>query len=177
MAMTVKPWQWGNVPGHEIATPVKGEVVAKLIKAAKRPLLIVGGKALEEKWGNKLLIDFVVELARAGIPVVATAHAYSALKERGVEPAAIMTVADVTNRLQDPNWSIDGKGSHDLVMYVGISYQLQSQMLSTLKHFATHLRTLSLDRYFHPNATFSMPNLRQEEWEQVLNNVIKVLRG
>ncbi|MHC1627523.1 MAG: CO dehydrogenase/acetyl-CoA synthase complex subunit epsilon [Candidatus Nezhaarchaeales archaeon] len=177
MAMTVKPWQWGNVPGHEMATPIKGEVVAKLIKAAKRPLLIVGGKALEEKWGDKLLIDFVAELAQAGIPVVVTAHAYKALKERGVEPAAIMTVADVTNRLQDPNWSIDGKGSHDLVMYVGISYQLQSQMLSTLKNFATHLRTLSLDRYFHPNATFSMPNLRQEEWEQVLNNVIKVLKG
>jgi len=177
MAMTVKPWQWGNVPGHELATPIKGEVVAKLIKAAKRPLLIVGGKALEEKWGDKLLIDFVAELAQAGIPVVATAHAYKALKERGVEPAAIMTVADVTNRLQDPNWSINGKGSHDLVMYVGISYQLQSQMLSTLKNFATHLRTLSLDRYFHPNATFSMPNLRQEEWEQVLNNVIKVLKG
>ncbi len=177
MAMTAKPWQWGNVPGHEMATPIKGEVVAKLIKAAKRPLLIVGGKALEEKWSDKLLIDFVAELAQAGIPVVATAHAYKALKERGVEPAAIMTVADVTNRLQDPNWSIDGKGSHDLVMYVGISYQLQSQMFSTLKNFATHLRTLSLDRYFHPNATFSMPNLRQEEWEQVLNNVIKVLKG
>jgi acetyl-CoA decarbonylase/synthase complex subunit epsilon len=177
MAMTVKPWQWGNVPGHEMATPVKGDVVAKLIKGAKRPLLVVGGEALREKWGGKLLIDFVAELAKAGVPVVATAHTYKALRERGVEPAAIMTVADVTNRLQDPSWSVDGKGVHDLAIFVGISYQLQSQMLSTLKHFATHLRTISLDRYFHPNATFSMPNLKQDEWEQVLNNVIQVVRG
>ena len=177
MAMTTKPWQWGNVHGHDMATPIKGEVVAKLIKAAKRPLLIVGGTALTEKWKDKLLIDFVAELAKTGIPVVATAHSYKALVERGAEPVAVMTVADVTNRLQDPNWSVDGKGKHDLVMYVGVAYQLQSQMLSTLRHFATHLRTLSLDRYFHPNATFSMPNLRHEEWEEVLNNVIKVLKG
>lgn len=177
MAMTVKPWQWGNVPGHEIATPVRGDVAAKLIKAAKRPLLVVGGAALKEKWGNKLLIDFVAELAKIGIPVVATAHTYKALKERGVEPAAIMTVADVTDRLQDPNWSIDGKGPHDLVIYVGVSYQLQSQMLSALKHFATYLRTISLDRYFHPNATYSMPNLREDEWEQALNNVIAILKS
>jgi len=177
MAMTVKPWQWGNVPGHEMASPVKGDVVAKLIKGAKRPLLVVGGEALREKWGDKPLIDFVAELAKAGIPVVATAHTHKALKERGVEPAAIMTVVDVTNRLQDPSWSIDGKGAHDLAIFVGISYQLQSQMLSTLKHFATHLRTISLDRYFHPNATFSMPNLKQDEWEQVLNNVVQVVRG
>ncbi|MDH5815364.1 MAG: CO dehydrogenase/acetyl-CoA synthase complex subunit epsilon [Candidatus Nezhaarchaeota archaeon] len=177
MAMTVKPWQWGNVPGHEMATPVKGDVVAKLVKAAKRPLLIVGGASLKEKLGGKLLIDFAAELAKAGIPTVATAHVYKALKDRGVEPAAIMTVADVTNRLQDPNWSVDGKGPHDLVIYMGVSYQLQSQMLSTLKHFATHLRTLSLDRYFHPNATYSLPNLKEDEWEQVLNNVIALLKS
>jgi acetyl-CoA decarbonylase/synthase complex subunit epsilon len=177
MAMTVKPWQWGNVPGHEMATPVKGDVVAKLIKSAKKPLLVVGGEALREKWSDRLLIDFVAELAKVGIPVVATAHTYKALRERGVEPAVIMTVVDVTNRLQDPSWSIDGKGAHDLAIFIGISYQLQSQMLSTLKHFATHLRTISLDRYFHPNATFSMPNLKQDEWEQVLNNVVQVVRG
>ncbi|MDI9619503.1 MAG: CO dehydrogenase/acetyl-CoA synthase complex subunit epsilon [Candidatus Nezhaarchaeota archaeon] len=177
MAMTVKPWQWGNVPSHEMATPVKGEVVPKLMKAAKRPLLITGGEALKEKWGDKPLIDFVAEVAKIGIPVIATADSYKALRDRGVEPAAIMSVADVTNRLQDPAWSIDGKGSYDLVMYVGISYQLQSQMLSTLKNFATHLKTMSLDRYFHPNATFSLPNLKQDEWEQVLNNVVKALKS
>ncbi|MCS7139832.1 MAG: CO dehydrogenase/acetyl-CoA synthase complex subunit epsilon [Candidatus Nezhaarchaeota archaeon] len=175
MAMVVKPWQWGNVPGHEMATPVKGDVVAKLIKASKRPLVVVGGAALKEKWGDKLLIDFVAELAKAGMPVIATAHVYKALRDRGVEPAAIMSLADITNRLQDPAWSIDGKGPHDLIIYVGILYQFQSQMLSTLKSF-TNLRTLSLDRYFQPNATFSMPNLRQEEWEQALNNVLTVLK-
>lgn len=176
MAMTVKPWQWGNVPGHEMATPVKGDVVAKLIKNAKRPLLIVGGAALKDAWSGKPLIDFVAEIAKIGLPVVATAHTCKALRDRGVEPTTIMTVADVTNRLQDPAWSVDGKGPHDLVIFIGLSYQLQSQMLSVLKNFAPHLRTLSLDRYFHPNATFSIPNLSQEEWEQVLNNVIKVLK-
>jgi acetyl-CoA decarbonylase/synthase complex subunit epsilon len=50
-------------------------------------------------------------------------------------------------------------------------------MLSTLKHFATHLKTVSLDRYYQPNADFSFPNLDEKTWIQNLDTVVGTLRS
>jgi len=174
----VTPWEIGNIFGPKTAMASKGEVVGRLIKAAKRPLIVVGAKILEEELGGKSLLSYVVELSKksGGIPVVATAHTLKPLLESGLQPAAAMGMVEITDRLRDRNWSLDGKGPHDLAIFVGITYQLQSQMLSTLKHFATHLKTVSLDRYYHPNADFSFPNLDEKIWIQDLDKVLGTLR-
>jgi len=174
------PWQFGNVPGPKKATAIDGKVAGRLIKVAKRPLIIVGAEAMSTPIGNgKMLIDYVIELAKiTKAPVVATSNTLKAFLEREFQPTAVMASIEVTDRLRDPNWSIDGSDKpHDLVIYVGITYQLQSQLLSTIKNFATHLRSLSLDRYYHPNATFSFPNLAEDRWVENLNMILKVLSG
>jgi acetyl-CoA decarbonylase/synthase complex subunit epsilon len=169
----VTPWQIGNIFGPKTAVAPKGEVVGRLMKAAKRPLIVAGAKILEERLDGKSLLSYVVELSKAGgIPVVATAHTLKPLLESSLRPAAAMGMVEITDRLRDRNWSLDGKDPHDLAIFVGISYQLQSQMLSTLKHFATHLRTVSLDRYYQPNADFSFPNLDEKAWIQNLDSVV-----
>lgn len=173
----ILPWQYGNIFGPKVALAAKGEVVGKMMKAAKKPVIIVGAQALEENVGDRVLLDYVVELSKnAGIPLVATAHTLKPLLERGFNPAAIMGVVEVTDRLRDPNWSLDGKGSHDLAVLVGIRYELESQMLSTIKHFATHMKTISLDRYFHPNADWSFPNLKEKDWAENLNKLMEVFK-
>jgi len=168
----IAPWQIGNIPGPKRATPLKGEVAARLIRASERPLLAVGSLASEIRVGDELLIDLVAKLG-GKIPVVATADVLKGLLERGCDPAASMGVVDLTNRLTDLTWSVNGKGPHDLAIFLGIPYPLQSQMLSTLKHFATNLRTISLDRFFQPNADFSFPNLGEEEWREEILKVLK----
>lgn len=171
---TVVSWESGNVFGPKTANPVKGEVIGRLIKAAKRPLLIVGAKILEEELNGKPMLNYVVELSKSGqIPMVATAHTPKPLSNSGLQPVTLGLV-EVTDRLRDSSWSLDGKGPHDLVIFAGITYRLQSQMLSTLKHFAAHLKTVSLDRYYQPNADFSFPNLDQKVW---VENLGKVMEG
>jgi len=173
----VTPWQIGNIFGPKTAVAPKGEVVGRLMKAAKRPLIVAGAKILEERLDGKSLLSCVVELSKAGgIPVVATAHTLKPLLESSLRPAAAMGMVEITDRLRDRNWSLDGKDPHDLAIFVGISYQLQSQMLSTLKHFAPHLKTISLDRYYHPNADFSFPNLDEKTWIQTLDKVVETLK-
>jgi len=175
---TVTPWEKGNIFGPKTAMAPKGEVVGRLMKAAKRPLIVVGAKILEEELDGKSLLSYVVELSKCGgIPVVATAHTPKPLFESGLQSAASMGMVEITDRLRDRNWSLDGKGPHDLAIFVGITYQLQSQMLSTLKHFATHLKTVSLDRYYHPNADFSFPNLDEKTWIQNLDMVVGTLKS
>ena len=171
---TVVPWETGNVFGPKTAMPIKGEVVGRLTKAAKRPLLIVGAKILEEELNGKPMLNYVAELSKtARIPLIATAHTQKPLSNTGVQ-AVTMGLVEITDRLRDSTWSLDGKGPHDLVIFAGITYRLQSQMLSTLKHFAAHLKTVSLDRYYQPNADFSFPNLDQKVW---VENLDKVLQG
>jgi acetyl-CoA decarbonylase/synthase complex subunit epsilon len=87
-----------------------------------------------------------------------------------------MGLVEITDRLRDSGWSLDGKGPPDLVIFAGITYRLESQMLSTLKHFATHLKTVSLDRYYQPNADFSFLNLDQKVWVENLDKVLQVLK-
>jgi acetyl-CoA decarbonylase/synthase complex subunit epsilon len=49
-----------------------------------------------------------------------------------------------------------------------------SQGLSTLKHVAPHLKTLTLCKFFHSNADASFPNMKDEEWLKYLEKLAKV---
>lgn len=173
---TVVPWETGNVFGPRIAVPAKGEVVGRLVKAAKRPLLVVGAKILEEQLNGRSFVSYVIELSRTGrIPVIATAHTVKPLSGSGLQPV-LMGLVEITDRLRDSGWSLDGKGTHDLVLFAGITYRFESQMLSTLKHFAPHLKTVSIDRYYQPNADFSFLNLDQKVWIENLDKLMQVLK-
>ena len=175
---TVMPWEKGNIFGPKTAMASKGEIVGRLMKAAKKPLIVVGARILEEEFEGRSLLSYVVELSKSGgIPVVATAHTLKPLSNSGLQPAAAMGMVEITDRLRDRKWSLDGKDPHDLAVLLGITYQLQSQMLSTLKHFATHLKTVSLDRYYQPNADFSFPNFDEKTWIQNLDKVVGTLRS
>jgi acetyl-CoA decarbonylase/synthase complex subunit epsilon len=174
---TVIPWEKGNIFGPKTAMVSKGDIVGRLIKSAKRPLLIVGAKILEGEISGKPMLNYVIELSNAAnIPVVATAHTLKPLVENGLRSPVAMGMVEITDRLRDPNWSLDGKGAHDVVILVGITYQLQSQMLSTLKNFAAHLKTISLDRYYTPNADWSFPNLDEKSWTEDLGRLMKAIK-
>lgn len=177
--MSVKPWQISNIPGPKTASVLKsGEAAAKIIKRAKRPILIVGARIVKETAAGEPLVKYVVELAKLGIPVVATAHSRKILLENGVKPVATMPLINITNMLKDPEWrGFDGNGGYTHAIFFGITYYLQSQMLSALKHFAPKLVTISLDKEYHPNATWSFPNLSDEEWKEALDKLVSALKG
>lgn len=173
------PYETGNIPGPQMAlSPDKAPMVyASLTKRAKNPLLIVGKYVLEVELGGKKLIDYAIEIAKKrDIPVVATAHTLKGFLERNF-PAISMGLVDIVNRLQDPKFTVDPKRPppHDLVLFLGITYQFASQGLSTLKHFAPHLKTVTLCKWYHPNADWSFPNMKDDEWKTKLEEFIKAL--
>jgi acetyl-CoA decarbonylase/synthase complex subunit epsilon len=111
-------------------------------------------------------IDFIIELAKASkVPVVATAHMVGEFTKRGYQPAAFMNALEIGQRVRDPSWlGLDGKGHPDLVIMVGMPYYLQALILSSMKHFAPTLKTMTLDNMFHAHASWSFPNASLEEW-------------
>ena len=64
-----------------------------------------------------------------------------------------------------------GEGQHDLAIFAGVKYYLEAQMLSTLKHFAPHIKTISLTRGHQPNANQSLPNLSEKKMGEFLAEV------
>jgi acetyl-CoA decarbonylase/synthase complex subunit epsilon len=85
---------------------------------------------------------------------------------------------DIGNRLVDPAWQgIDGKGQPDLALFIGLPYYMESLILSGLKHFATGLKTITLDNMYHAHASWSFPNASLDEWANNLRQMTSKFRS
>jgi acetyl-CoA decarbonylase/synthase complex subunit epsilon len=170
-----EPWQTAEVSGPKKASVItKPEVVVAMIKKAKHPILVVGHKAAETDLEDRKLIDFIVDFVqKTKIPVVATAHTVSEFLKRSYRPAGWMPAVDIGNRLADSEWKgIDGKGPHDLALFVGLPYYMELTILSGLKHYAPHVKTVTLDNVYHSHASWSFPNISTKDWVENLKVII-----
>ena len=171
-------WQKAEIAGPKKALLItKPVVVATMIKKAKRPILVVGHSVVDKVTNEKAVIDLVIQLAQKGkIPVVATAHIVGEFLKRDYKPASWMPSVDIANRLVDGEWlGLDGKGQYDLALFIGLPYYMTWILLNSLKHFAPSTKTVSLDKTYQPNASWSFSNLAVEDWVQNLEEIIAKL--
>ena len=171
-----------NIPGPDTGEVVSPEVVGRYISRARRPLLVVGSEILRDEF----FIQIAIDIGKKGIPIAATGHSIRGFVERGYDggedgdgvSVRYYNLHELTNCLRDPNWrGLDGQGSYDVVIFFGIVYYYASQMLSCIKNFAIEplIRTVSIDRYYHPHARMSFRNIppnREEEYKALLKRVV-----
>jgi len=170
---TAEPWQRAEIAGPSKAFVIpKPDVFVAMVKRAKRPILIAGHKVVEVTEGEPY-IDSIIRIAKAAnMPLVATAHTVGEFIKRGFQPTAWMPAVDITSRLEDPSWKgFDGMGQYDLAIFTGIPYYMEWLMLSALKHFALNLKTISLDRFYQPQASWSFPNVSLKDWKTYLETI------
>jgi len=180
MSVKAEPWQTAEIAGPKKALILlKPEVVVAMVKRAKRPILIVGHQAVLDYSDDVKMIDYAISLGKtAGIPLIATAHVASEFVKRDFQPTAWMSAMDIGNRLKDSSWNgLDGKGQYDLALFMGLPYYLEFVILAGLKHFSTKLKTISLDRYYNPHATWSFPNLSVKDWNENIKIIVNKLGG
>ncbi len=165
----VIPWQPTVIAGPKQALLVTPETAEMMLKKAKRPLIVMGPLVKDSP-----VMSLAVQIAEKwNIPIVSTADMFKTLNEADVESKSY-GVVEIVNLLKDPDWEgINGEGQHDLVLFIGVIYYIGSQGLSTLKHFAPHLKTLTLCKFFHSNADASFPNMEDEEWIRYLEKLAK----
>ena len=152
---------------------------ADFIKKAKRPLLVIGPLLLASTADGKLLLEYALDIAKAaGIPICATAQTKGKVVELGVKPDSVYDVVEIANALKDPDWQgVKKEGNHDLVILFGIRSDLGNQSLSTLKHFAPHLKTMTLCKHYFPHANYSLPNFKKDaKWQEFLESLIANLK-
>jgi acetyl-CoA decarbonylase/synthase complex subunit epsilon len=178
MGARTEPWQTAEIAGPKKALLIlKPEVVVAMVKRAKRPILIVGHLATQTDSEYGKMINYTIRMNKtAGVPVVTTAHTINEFIKKGFQPNASMSAMDIGNRLQDPSWKgLDGKGVYDLALFMGLPYYMEFVILSALKHFSQNLKTMSLDRYYTPHATWSFPNLKIADWRESFEIILSKL--
>lgn len=159
------PFDRANIPGPKTARPTKADIAGKLIAKARRPLLILGTAAADNK-----VLESVRIMADKGIAIAATGSSMNALKAAGIN-ATYVNLHALVSYLKDTNWKgFDGKGNYDTAIFLGHTYYHASQLMSTLKHF-TDIKIISIDRHYHPNASQSFGNLKNEDFIAALAEV------
>ena len=166
--------------GTKSARTIKdGAKYAAIVRKAERPLLIVGPRCMADSLNGRSVLDWALEVARAGnIPICATAHTKKELLEKGYTPECSYDIIEILNCLKNPEWQgVNNEGNHDLVLVFGIRTDLASAGLSTLKHYAPHLKTMTLCKFYFPHADYSMPNFFEDKkWQEFLNDMIANLK-
>jgi acetyl-CoA decarbonylase/synthase complex subunit epsilon len=165
-----------NIPGPEMGATVSDpKVMANILKAPKKKVFVIGSEALTWELDGKKVIDYFIEIAnKLDCPVIATGHAFKYLDGKIDEDKLTeMSLINVTDRLSDENWEgLDGEGQYEMAIFGGHLVFYSSQTLSRIKNFTNWVRTVELDKYAHPNARFSLPNLEDGEWKEFLEKVI-----
>ena len=179
MGAKSEPWQTAEIAGPKKALLIlKPAVVVAMLKRAKRPILIVGHEAVEDYSDDVKMIDYAIKMSKVTkIPIVATAHIINEFSKRNCSVGS-MSAMEIGNSLTDPEWKgLDGKGQYDLAMFMGLPYYMEFVILSGLKHFNLDLKTISLDRYYNPHASWSFPNLSIKDWKDNFETILKMLGG
>ncbi|NHJ23842.1 MAG: CO dehydrogenase/acetyl-CoA synthase complex subunit epsilon [Candidatus Lokiarchaeota archaeon] len=174
-----RPYQKANIPGPEMGTSVfDPKVMANILKSPKKKVFVIGAESLNWELDGKKVADYYVDIAnKINTHVVSTGHTYGYLKDKiPNDKLWDMSLINITGRLQDKDWNgLDGKGQYSMAIFGGHLVYYVSQTLSRLKNFQNHLRTVELDKYSHPNARFSLPNLSDADWKEFLEKVIENL--
>ncbi len=174
-----RPYQKANIPGPEMGTSVSDPIVmANLLKSPKKKVFIIGAESLNWELGGKKVADYFIEIAKKiDCHVVSTGHSYGYLKDKFPNDKLYdMSLINITNRLSDKDWSgFDGEGQYSMAIFGGHLVFYSSQAMSRIKNFTNWVRTIDLDKFSHPNARFSLPNLSDDDWKIFLEKLIEIL--
>ena len=174
-----RPYQKANIPGPEMGTSVSDpQVMANILKSPKNKVLVIGAESLTWELNGKKLADYLIEIAnKLQCDVVSTGHAYDYLKGK-INDGKLkdLSLINLTNRICDKDWKgVNGNGQYNMAIFSGHLVYYVSQTLSRLKNFTNWIRTVELDKYSHPNARFSLPNLEDKDWKAFLEKLIELL--
>ena len=117
-----------DVQASRSARIVRPEVLAKMVSRAENPVLITGGKLLEDD----KLVDYAVRIHKHGIAIIATGASSKPLLERGVKPdSCVFTLHHITQFLLDAGWQGFKGKAYDFALFLA---------------------------FYQPHARFSFPN-------------------
>lgn len=72
---------------------------------------------------------------------------------------------DIKVKIQDPFFTL--QDDYEVLAFLGFDYWFLNQLFQHLKHFSK-ISSISLERFYHPNAKYSLKNMSEEEWVKAI---------
>lgn len=154
-----KPWKPTARTGPEQGIAVDASIMRRVIRKAENPFIVAGPEIIE----NEELFGIVKHFTEKGMPIFATAHAISKLRENNIE-ANSMSITQIANLLRKKDFKVNGKAP-DLAIFIGVKYGIANDIFSLVKNFS-EIKTASISRYYQPNASYSFPNMTEEVFKE-----------
>ncbi len=174
--MKAESWQIAEIPGPTKAVILdRPNAIAQIIKR-HRTVIAIGSEIFRMKEDTDH-IALLLELSRlTGAHVAVTGATLRRFSEMGYENVYPISAFELADRLEDPEWpGFDGAGNYSLLVTVGFKYYYGWLILSGLKHYS-EIKTLSLDPYYQPHASYSLMSMPLDRWESFLKSMIESLK-
>ncbi|MHA1449310.1 MAG: carbon monoxide dehydrogenase beta subunit family protein [Candidatus Hodarchaeales archaeon] len=163
--MSETPWQIGNVPGPTIARTLESKTFTRLM--SKPSAFIIGTKVGEEGEEGDFLRKMTKILSSKGIPIFASPSSEKIIVDQlGIPVKKAMNLPVLTKKFAKEDWENLGCQVETLAIG-GFLYYFQSQALAAIRNNSAKLKTISIDPYFSPNASYSSPSIvsrKLSEW-------------
>ncbi|MCC6034114.1 MAG: hypothetical protein LM567_01240 [Desulfurococcaceae archaeon] len=171
--MALEYWLYGDIPPGPIKAYVITDIrhVPDIIKKYKTKLLAIGSNIVKLCELTSLdLVDKLISIAESSNALISTSSpiVVKALDKRGVKNYEIAFPLEVAQRIL--------KRNVELVMFVGYPYAYEWLLLNYLKHYVPNTKTLSLEPYSQPNATWTFTSLPLSLWYKNIYNLEELLK-
>ena len=172
MHMAIDYWSYGDVPPGPIKASILTDVkaVVDVINSFKNKAMVIGPYIMRfAELTSKDLIDKVVSIALSANAKIVTnsAELVKYLDSKNIRSYEIAFPVEFVR-------DVPKKGI-ELIMFIGHHYAYEWLILNHFKHFS-NAKTLSLEPYAQPNATWSLPSLPLQIWYRNICSIEEMLR-
>lgn len=176
--MALDYWLRGDIPPGPLKAIILTDIkkVAEILKRYKNSSLILLGSQItkfEEIIGEKVVEKFT-EIANAinSDIITSDSRTIKILDSLGFRRYKIIFPLEMVQKLLRNSLRYE-----PLVILAGFRYAYGWLLLNSLKHYRPSIRTLSLDPYAQPNATWTLPSLPLQIWIKNISRLIEILKA
>jgi len=171
--MALEYWLYGDVPPGPVRASVITDVksIPDIVKRYRSRLLAIGSQLV--KLSDLVAQDLVDRVISIGLSLNAWISTSSpaivkTLDARGIKNYDISFPLELAQRISRRNV--------ELVMLIGYPYAYEWLILNYLKHYEPSVKTLALEPYAQPNATWTLASLPLLMWYKNISNLEELLK-
>lgn len=148
------------------------EQLAKAMKDGRNILVMTGSLCDEMEFGQKKLSDYAAELAlKLDAPIAAGANTVNALRTKGARVTKKVAI-EIVEMLRYDEWRDKVLSNRpDLLVFIGFTRSVAQALAAS----ASSTQTVNLGTAEIAEATYSLPDQSQAEFERALKSILKAL--
>jgi CO dehydrogenase/acetyl-CoA synthase epsilon subunit len=171
--MALEYWLYGDIPPGPIKASVLTDIktLPDIFKRFKNRLFAIGSQITKlSELTSPDLIDRVVSIALSLGAWISTSSPtiVKALDVRGVKSYDITFPLELAQKIS--------KRSAELVILIGYPYAYEWLILNYLKHYTPNVKTLTLEPYAQPNATWTLASPPLSVWYKNMCSLEEMLK-